>query len=580
MRASNANFDAQRVHESKKPVYLLVVKNVKVDPPVVLLRYATKTITGDAALPYLSLPRVASQMITPEEGRISVGSISMSILDRDLDLSAFLVGNSLKGTRGELYMGFRDIPTSDFLQMFTGTIEDVSMSSDFLSYSVQLRDVSFFPSKATLFALPTSKLSAEIDDVVTTIPVEAASIASFPVPGVYPGLNHYVAIEKEIMKYTAVDSVGGSLTVVRAQKGTVALAHAINKKVEELVVIGDFAAGINPVTVFLHILFSSGTPYANHATYDTFPAHWGMNIDPALIDVDRFEFQRDLNVPIVLVEYQLRGSEKAQMFIATEFFKMLGAYPLIAGDGRLGIKFFDRPTPEPDIPHINGDNTVELQTMDLNLDRTYNHLGFDYDWDPIDNEFQTRAVIKDQESIDIHGEQTIRIYQSKGFRSERQASVWLSDRAGFILFRYGSPPPIFKLKCFFSQVLLEGGDQVFFSHPLPPNLYFGGRGLRFARMELINRRIDMDRSHVELELQFVTAHQNFAFWGPEGDADDAYYDAHLYPSQLPDFSGATIDQKTLYGWATDADGMNSLPAGADASNPATVGGTIQGKHLG
>jgi len=535
VRASNAAFDAALAKPTKQPVYHVIFDGIATE-------FVTTQHPEIDAEPFMQLPRTTSQQVVPEEGRSSIGALDFNILDKDLIITNLIKTTSMRGRKVTFRVGFLDIAAADFLTLFTGFVTNVVASPDFLQYSFNVRDVQFLASAGSLFEPALTKLTGDINPSVNTIPVE--STADFPTSG-------YIAIEEEMMSYGGKTDTSFT-SVVRAQKDTPAAEHKSGKKVTELVVLGD--GGINPITLLLQILISTGT--GSGGTYDVLPEEWGLGIDPSFINVAQFETQRDEQIPTLEVEFRLLGREKAGTFIPNEFFKMLGAYPLVQGDGQLAIKFFERPIPNIAIPHLNSDNIREVRSFNLNLDQTYNHLVWEFDWDPTIKAYGTSIVFENAESIAQYGKQVPRFYSSKGLRSDLFGPSFADNRKGFIFYRYATPPPIFALGCHFNQLLLEAGDQVFFSHPLPANVVTGERGYAFARMEATERRNDLDRTRTDITVQFITVNRRYKFHGPN-DPDD--------PEGRPilgNYQEESLANRTKYGFRADDNGK--VNAGQDA----------------
>lgn len=482
----------------------------------------------------MQLPRTTSQKVIPEEGRSSIGALDFNILDKDLIVTNIVKTTSLRGRKVTFKVGFLDIDAADFLTLFTGFVTNVVASPEFLQYSFNVRDVQFLTNSGNLFEPVLAKLSSDIDALVTTVPVD--STTGFPSSG-------FFAIEEEMMAYGGTTATSFT-SVIRAQKDSDPAPHKSGKKVTELVVLGD--GGINPITLLLQILISTGT--GSGGTYDVLPEAWGLGIDPALINVAQFEAKRDEHIPALEVEFRLLAREKASTFIPIEFFKVLGAYPIVQGDGRLSIKFFERPIPDISIPHLNTDNIRNVRSFDLNLDQTYNNLVWEFDWDPTIKTYKTSISFEDADSIAKFGKQAPRIYGSKGLRTVLFGPSFADNRKGFIFFRYATPPPILALGCHFNQLLLEAGDQVFFSHPLPPNVVTGDRGYAFARMEVTERRNDLDRTRTDLTIQFITVNRRYKFHAPN-DPDDP-----LGRPILGVYQVESLANRTKYGFRGDDNG--------------------------
>jgi len=365
-----------------------------------------------------------------------------------------------------------------------------------------------------------------------------------------------------------------------------AVAHDDDEEVNEFIVLED--GGINPITALLQILLSKdGT---NDPTFDVLPSHWGLAIDPALIDITTFTSKRDELIAGLTVEYRIAGRETAKTFITQEMFKVLGAYPFVTGEGTMSIRFFERPLPLASLQKLGEDKIRTIKSMDLNLERMYNNIMFEYDWDALAKVYRTRTIKTDPASVAKFGEQPLRVYTSKGLRTELASQTFIDDRGGVILFRFADPPPIFTLECHFSELLIEAADHIRVTDlRLPQNIRTGQRGLGLTTMEVIGQRVDLDRARVDLTLQYISFNREYALIGPP-DPDNPGPSPITGATVLLDFADDSEENHTTYAWLGDATAAFGgapgsaarldLPAGADATNPATTGGQQPGDLLG
>jgi hypothetical protein len=550
LRASNTNFDQAAADISKKPVYLAIFDGIAAPNA----KYITTEHPTIAAHAIMDLPKTTSQQIRPEDGTSSFGTLGLILQDRDNLITELIRDNPMRGRKLTFKVGYRELAEADFLTLAIGFIQNITVSPDFMKYDFDVRDPQIFGNE-TIFEPKLTLLNGGVDAVTTAFTVD--STADFPDPAVARFPKLHILVDEEVCVYSAIASPT-TFTVVRGQKGTTAAIHSDNAEVNEFIVLKD--AGINPITALLQILLSKdGT---NHGTYDVLPSHWGLATDPNLIDITTFETKRDSLIPTLQVEYRLAKREKAKEFITQEMFKLLGAYPFVTGSGTMSIRFFERPVPLVTLPRLNETNIRAIQSYDLNLDQMYNRLLWEYDWDPIEEIYRTRQIKSDSSSVTTHGEQPLRPYISKGLRTSLAGQTFIDDRSSTIFYRFADPPPILTLSCHFDQILLESGDHVAITElRLPQNIRTGSRGFGKTTMEIVGQRVDLDRARVDLTLQFISWNREYALWGPD---------------TLLTFKDEALGNQSLYGWWGDADGRLALPAGADATNPATTGGLQSG----
>jgi len=127
-----------------------------------------------------------------------------------------------------------------------------------------------------------------------------------------------------------------------------------------------------------------------------------------------------------------------------------------------------------------------------------NEVEWHYNYDSVDNEFDTIDFYIDSPSLNNRGPGKAPIViKCKGFST----LVGLMGRSNSRIFgRFATPPIKITAKCFFSRWLAEAGDIILFSHPNLPDIELGTRGISDKLMEITSRTVDWRRGVVKLEL--------------------------------------------------------------------------------
>lgn len=209
---------------------------------------------------YLSLESslVLSQKLEPEQGRASVSTLSLTFIDKDGYFTRLSVpGQSLDELLGDkevtIKMGY--VETSfpeDYFTIWRGYVSAVTMVPSKVIW--QLSD-SNLKRRQTVFAPQKTKLTASIDDLVTTIPVVKTD--RFPEQilgpdGLYDGaIKTLIRIDDELMEYGPGDLTATTVEVTRGVLGTLAEPHDIDAEVDTLIEIED-----NVIDMALKIMLS------------------------------------------------------------------------------------------------------------------------------------------------------------------------------------------------------------------------------------------------------------------------------------------------------------------------------------
>lgn len=418
MRSSNATFDTYHAKSFKVPVYLVHFDGEGVD-------YVNHTVgSPDNTLKkYLVDISGASQRVTPEEGRASIGGINFTLLDKDGDITTLISGDtySLHYKKTTIKMGYQGMDESDMLTIMVGRVTGLDMDRDGTGYEFDITD-------------PSKELQRKIFRGAEDTPVTITG---------------------------------------------------------------------NPINILLQVLTSTGA--GTNGDYDTLAESDGLGIDDDLINVTNIEAVRDdwFPGPAFRFSFTIKKRIQAKKWLEKEIFKILNIYPVIDADGKFNIKPFKPPLPATvSVQTFNDDNIMGLPTFDFNLKDLVNEVEVSYDWDSVDDEFDTQEFYIDSTSINNRGpgKSPIKL-ESKGATTALDASDMFALRKAKIFARYSNPPPPkISMSTFFSGWLTEAGDIVPISHSQLPDIENGTRGLTTEMMEVINRSIDWKRGRVKLQL--------------------------------------------------------------------------------
>jgi len=258
----------------------------------------------------------------------------------------------------------------------------------------------------------------------------------------------------------------------------------------------------NPINIMLQVLTSTGA--GTNGDYDTLDAANGLGIDEDYINVSSIESIRDrwFPGPSISMSFTITKRVQAKAWLEKEIYKILNVYPTIDADGKFNIRPFKPPLPEADtVQSFDEDNIIGLPTYDFNLKDLINEVECKYDWDSVDEEFDTEDFYIESTSLNNRGPgKSPLVLESKGLTTALGGGDFLATRKAKVFERYATPPPRISISTWFSQWLTEAGDVVPLTHSLLPDIENGTRGISNVRMEVINRTIDWRRGKVKIEL--------------------------------------------------------------------------------
>ena len=134
----NANWTARATAQHQAPVYFLVMEGVS-------FRLSTGPVLGATVVykQFMRTPRGVTQEIFPIQGKSSIGSLSIDLVDVDDEVTELLSPGQVVPTwinrEVTLFAGYADLDESDYAEVFRGQVSDWKM--DDARYSVRVRDL-------------------------------------------------------------------------------------------------------------------------------------------------------------------------------------------------------------------------------------------------------------------------------------------------------------------------------------------------------------------------------------------------------------------------------------------------------
>lgn len=139
MQSASANFLTKNALAYKHPVYLVHFDNEVTD-------YVTSAQIGspdNTLKEYIKKISGASQKITPEEGKSSIGQIIISILDYSDEITSLIAGDTYELHRKKTTVkgGYAGNTEAEMLTIFTGWVTDIKQWNDSLGYDITITDI-------------------------------------------------------------------------------------------------------------------------------------------------------------------------------------------------------------------------------------------------------------------------------------------------------------------------------------------------------------------------------------------------------------------------------------------------------
>lgn len=235
----------------------------------------------DNSRPYISTQSSLnfSQKIEPEQGRGSITTFSIVLIDKNGEVSQVMspgggILPEILGVNCTIRIGFADTGfPQNYYVAFRGIITNVVANSGQVTVTIgdanQKRRSAVFPSE-------TVTLLSNINDTTLTIPTTDATAFYNPILGpdnTYDStVKLYAKIDDEIILYSTTTS-GQINAVTRGARGTVAAPHNANASITQSIEVTD-----HPLTIALKIMLSGWDgPFLTGIV----PQALGTNFNPA-----------------------------------------------------------------------------------------------------------------------------------------------------------------------------------------------------------------------------------------------------------------------------------------------------------
>ena len=137
MRTSNATFDAYNDIDYKSPVYLVHFDGETID-------FANRKVGQANHVVKLFLDKITglTQKVTPEEGKATIGDITVTLIDREDEITALLATDTYYFHRRKTVIkaGYMGMTEANMLTVLTGWVTDIRMTNDLAAYEFTITD--------------------------------------------------------------------------------------------------------------------------------------------------------------------------------------------------------------------------------------------------------------------------------------------------------------------------------------------------------------------------------------------------------------------------------------------------------
>ncbi len=341
MIPTTANFDMYRNSTSQAPVFVLTM-------PGLGLTYAMKA--GQPGLTptntYMKVPIGLTQKIEDLQGKATIGSLTVEIVDVNRTLLALFSSKQWYGAAASLQLGFAGLayPT-DYITLFSGVVETVVPTADHAGWTFTLQDKNRVL-KTNVYrtgddgATPTSKknpktldgnpLALVLDLLENQLAIPAGSIDTGSISSLQNGRLSCTRMLFNLTK--AVDSMTFLEQELLRPNG---LFHFV--RYDGRIAIGDMLAPPTPLTLAFAFTDSNiqGIPSFSQKTIYNW-VEFQLDYDGSryldtedfihTVSVDRYGLQQQLSIPSQGLRTNLQGASRAGI-TARRIFQRYGGGP-------------------------------------------------------------------------------------------------------------------------------------------------------------------------------------------------------------------------------------------------------------
>lgn len=515
-----------------KPVYLVIFDGIGT-------RFSSGPVTQalGPTLPYVANLSGGAAQVTVDQGRSSLASTTIEILDIKGFITKLAFQYQLGNRMVTIKAGFQGMPETSFINVYVGRVNNYTLQANNVTWTFELVSMmtDTFP---TIFDL-TATLDGAITDVDTVVTVD--STISWPAA---TGGVCYILVDQEVISYTGATTTTFT-GCVRGLFGTTAVAHSDGATISNFFVLEG-----NPLTLALQILTSTGA--GTNGPYDVLPANAGLAIDVSLINVARFEQMRDRWLTTFKFRFEEFRPVTAKQFLEEQVYTFCNSYPTIDNNGLLSVNVYAPPLPSQINANLDDKQMVSPPTFSGNVfsDYFFNHIDFSYDYDflaDLNNTaknnstgpYDTRVFYDDPASQAVFNQAATKIWQSRGIRSafvfQLMTAAQIKNIATRFLKRFSIPSPKLKVRVFYETRLLEQADIFPLTSKKIPNLSNGKLGVDHQLMEIISIQPDYLNGIQTLEV----INTGYSYGRKYG----AISPTTQPPINFPNFSAATPAEK-------------------------------------
>lgn len=457
-----------------------------------------------------------SQQVWPDEGRTTIGQITVEILDIANALTVELrdqLHNDDAGIRDKELRVFAGVGDdfNTFTRVATAFVDSCTYDAGVYTIAArdrtrELRDKILDPKKA--------RISAAVTETATSISVR--STAGFSMVAHGPSFADapnttvgYLRHKKtgEIMRYTGMTSTsftGITRGVFRTRPAPIEFNAA--DPVERWPEVEEYIYLELPGPA-MAIALMTGIVNVGTSPMPTLPAHWHLGMDWGAafdqaswlnIGTDLWS-QADYSIGFPLRLAGFTSDTDGKKLIESDVLRLLGLYAPTTAAGQISLRRVARITASQGyVAELNTDNVVSHGPLRYDLTAVRNKYQVRYNYDG--EEFTRSMAVIDAGSIARNGESETSTLEFRSLTTERHTERLIKSRLEAMADRYAEPPLRLQVKATPNMTWLEIGDTVRVRLASIQNHVSVGSGTLDQTFEIQSTSINWTTGEVTLDL--------------------------------------------------------------------------------
>lgn len=498
-----------------------------------IIRIASDTYVGAPATNFKALITRGQfnynySEIKPLQGIGELGQMTVSLIDKDQDITEFIANNHLKDRPIDVLFGFSTIAEADFMSVGTQRVNrSLAVRKPFNDIDFVTQDAREILSGEIFRNINSTQASGDQTITGGNNDITVDDVGRFLDPSTWPGHLGSVAYctkGRQIFSYTqhlsGPDQFEGCLM---GQLNT-SLSGETAEVFDDEEIRQWYSIGVTNIgKLLLHYLLTtdngSGHEYYDLTRFDTAFRGFGFGADPALVDIEGIERLCIEKFQATWFDCKSVGSDRSEDGINWLEDNLLGPNGLkiwVGGDGKITLKMIDLLDIQRNFVAIQAfdETNTTIESIESDDSILLNHIKVGIAYEPLRRAPLSELVIINNDAIarsGIRGAQKSFVnpcatpFAVSGGTTAQNAQINAAlGYSRFIMEPYADRVGFFNLLTLKDHIDKEPGDFVTVSNPSVQDLAAGSLGITAKRGMILSKSISPTKTTEQYALKVMT----------------------------------------------------------------------------